>query len=129
MDAPEDQPAGVVCAQCGRVLDLNSPDTTRLALLRDWDGDEGVPSWDGAVEDLFFEGEWTIRCVRPFCGPDHARAWMAAGHPLPDEWKRSIAQPSPDLGFDFGCFVVLVVLFLLACLVILGAAEAWRIIF
>lgn len=130
MDAPEQQAADVVCAHCGRALDLRSPDTTRLALLRDWDGDDEGPSWDGAIEDLLFEGDWTIKCVRPFCDADHARAWVSAGHPLPEEWRRFAPPPSPaGPSFDLGCFVALVVLLLLACLVILGAAEAWRIIF
>ncbi|GAB3085532.1 hypothetical protein [Nocardioides zeae] len=126
MDAPEQQPADVVCAHCGRPLDLGSPDTTRLALLRDWVG-YGGPEWDEAGEHVPREGEWRIRCVRPFCDADHARTWMAEGHPLPEEWDRLEPPPeSSDLGCMLGCAAVLLVV---ACLLVLGAAEAWRIFF
>lgn len=129
MDAPKQQPAGVACAHCGRVLDLGSPDTTRLALLRDWSGyDE--PTWDEAQEDVVHEGAWGLRCVRAFCDDDHARAWVVDGHPTASDWS---PRPDADDGSDIGCIigtvVALVVLFLLACLLLLGAAEAWRIIF
>ncbi|MDQ1103935.1 hypothetical protein [Nocardioides zeae] len=86
--------------------------------------------WDEVDDDWPPEGDWMIRCVRSFCDAGHARAWMAAGHPLPDEWERRQPPPdSSDLGCVLGCVVALAVLVMLACLVILGAAEAWRIIF
>lgn len=128
MDAPEQQAADVVCAHCGRALDLGSPDTTRLALLRDWEG-YGGPGWEEAQEDPSREGAWGLRCVRAFCDTDHARAWVVDGHPTAADWRGRPEVDGSDLGCIVGCVVAAVVLVLLACLVILGAAEAWRIIF
>ncbi|HEY1135139.1 MAG TPA: hypothetical protein VGE77_11220 [Nocardioides sp.] len=122
-------PATPRCAVCGTDLELTSPDTTRLTLLRSWTGDK-APPWDETWEGDVDEDTWLIRCVRAFCSPDHARAWVSAGHPTAMEWVRSEPPPEgSDLGCIVGCVVVAILLALVACLVVLGAAEAWRMLF